>query len=53
MSLLTFDWNNIAFIGSPLATPWWAEANVMIGFIFFFCQRVIMFQSGEIVSLTD
>ncbi|KAG6916275.1 hypothetical protein DXG01_007561 [Tephrocybe rancida] len=35
-SLLTFDWNQIAFIGSPLATPWWAEANVMIGFLFFY-----------------
>lgn len=35
-SLLTFDWNQIAFTGSPLATPWWAEANVMIGFFIFF-----------------
>ncbi|KIK00651.1 hypothetical protein K443DRAFT_7500 [Laccaria amethystina LaAM-08-1] len=35
-SILTFDWNQIAFIGSPLATPWWAEANVMIGFFFFY-----------------
>ncbi|KAJ3500601.1 hypothetical protein NLJ89_g9722 [Agrocybe chaxingu] len=26
----------IAFIGSPLATPWWAEANVMIGFFVFY-----------------
>lgn len=32
LSLLTFDWNQIAFSGSPLATPWWAEVNVMIGF---------------------
>lgn len=35
-SMLTFDWNQIAFIGSPLATPWWAEANIAVGFIFFF-----------------
>jgi OPT family small oligopeptide transporter len=35
-SLLTLDWNQIAFIGSPLSTPWWAEANVMIGFFFFY-----------------
>ncbi|KAF7977555.1 hypothetical protein HWV62_3348 [Athelia sp. TMB] len=35
-SLLSFDWNQIAFIGSPLATPWWAEANIVVGFIFFF-----------------
>lgn len=35
-SILSFDWNQIAFIGSPLVTPWWAEANVMIGFFFFY-----------------
>ncbi|KAL4247172.1 oligopeptide OPT transporter family protein [Abortiporus biennis] len=36
MSLITFDWAQIAYIGSPLATPWWAEANVAVGFVFFF-----------------
>lgn len=36
MSMITFDWSQIAYIGSPLATPWWAEANVGMGFIFFF-----------------
>ncbi|KIP02879.1 hypothetical protein PHLGIDRAFT_130482 [Phlebiopsis gigantea 11061_1 CR5-6] len=36
MSLITFDWSQIAFIGSPLATPWWAEGNVVFGFVFFF-----------------
>jgi hypothetical protein len=36
MSLLTFDWTQLAFIGSPLATPWWAEANVAFGFVVFF-----------------
>ncbi|KDQ16484.1 hypothetical protein BOTBODRAFT_30813 [Botryobasidium botryosum FD-172 SS1] len=36
MSLLTFDWSQIAYIGSPLATPWWAEVNVGAGFLFFF-----------------
>ncbi|KAL0954158.1 hypothetical protein HGRIS_005294 [Hohenbuehelia grisea] len=36
MGLLTFDWAQIAYIGSPLATPWWAEANIAVGFIFFF-----------------
>ncbi|KAI0779970.1 OPT oligopeptide transporter [Fomes fomentarius] len=36
MSLITFDWAQIAYIGSPLATPWWAEANVAGGFVFFF-----------------
>ncbi|KAH9832325.1 OPT oligopeptide transporter [Rhodofomes roseus] len=36
MSLLTFDWAQISYIGSPLATPWWAEANIAVGFVFFF-----------------
>jgi OPT family small oligopeptide transporter len=36
MSLITFDWAQIAYIGSPLATPWWAEANILAGFVFFF-----------------
>ncbi|KAG8851135.1 hypothetical protein FRB96_009476 [Tulasnella sp. 330] len=36
MSLITFDWAQIAYIGSPLATPWWAEANVAGGFLVFF-----------------
>ncbi|KAH9944677.1 OPT oligopeptide transporter [Amylocystis lapponica] len=36
MSVITFDWSQITYIGSPLATPWWAQANVAIGFTFFF-----------------
>ncbi|KAE9403059.1 OPT oligopeptide transporter [Gymnopus androsaceus JB14] len=32
MSVITFDWNQITYIGSPLATPWWAEANIFGGF---------------------
>ncbi|KAJ7026138.1 small oligopeptide transporter [Mycena alexandri] len=35
-SVITFDWNQIAYIGSPLATPWWAEVNVMLSFTFFY-----------------
>lgn len=36
MSMVTFDWSQISYIGSPLATPWWAEANIATGFVFFF-----------------
>ncbi|KAJ7715718.1 small oligopeptide transporter [Mycena maculata] len=36
MSTITFDWNQIAYIAASLATPWWAEANVMISFTFFY-----------------
>lgn len=33
MSTLTFDWAQVAFIGSPLIVPWWALVNVFIGFV--------------------
>lgn len=36
MSIITFDWAQIAYVISPLSTPWWAEANVMAGFVGFF-----------------
>ncbi|EIW77497.1 OPT oligopeptide transporter [Coniophora puteana RWD-64-598 SS2] len=36
MSLITFNWAEITYIISPLSTPWWAEANVVAGFVFFF-----------------
>ncbi|CAL1708066.1 unnamed protein product [Somion occarium] len=36
MSIITFDWSQIVYIGSPLATPWWAEANIFAAFAFFF-----------------
>ncbi|KIY64278.1 OPT oligopeptide transporter [Cylindrobasidium torrendii FP15055 ss-10] len=35
MSLITFDWNQIAYVDSPLVTPWWTQANIMAGFVFF------------------
>lgn len=31
---LTFDWNQYSYNGNPIYTPWWAEANVLGGFIF-------------------
>jgi OPT family small oligopeptide transporter len=36
MSTLTFDWAQIAYNLSPLASPWWAQANVISGFVVFF-----------------
>ncbi|KDQ10091.1 hypothetical protein BOTBODRAFT_501203 [Botryobasidium botryosum FD-172 SS1] len=35
MSILTFDWAQIAFVGSPLANPWWVEVNAGVGFFVF------------------
>ncbi|KAF9477891.1 oligopeptide transporter [Pholiota conissans] len=36
MSVLTFDWTQISWIGSPLMVPWWAEVHVFLGFVLFF-----------------
>ncbi|KAJ7872143.1 small oligopeptide transporter [Mycena olivaceomarginata] len=40
MSIITFDWSQIAFAGSPLVTPWWAQVNIfggiLKGFLVFF-----------------
>lgn len=34
IGVLSLDWNTItAFLGSPLITPWWAQMNIMIGFV--------------------
>lgn len=31
MSVLTFDWTEISWIGSPLMVPWWAQCHVFGG----------------------
>lgn len=36
MSLVTFDWSQISWIGSPLMIPWWAEVHVFAGFVLFY-----------------
>lgn len=36
VSVLTFDWTEITFIGSPLMVPWWAQVHTMFGFVLFF-----------------
>ncbi|KNZ81221.1 hypothetical protein J132_02173 [Termitomyces sp. J132] len=36
MSVLTFDWTQISWIGSPLMVPWWAQVHVFLGFVLFF-----------------
>ncbi|KIJ34648.1 hypothetical protein M422DRAFT_61375 [Sphaerobolus stellatus SS14] len=36
LGILTFDWSQISFIGSPLMVPWWAQIHVMVGFVLFY-----------------
>ncbi|KAG0356025.1 hypothetical protein BGZ54_000861 [Gamsiella multidivaricata] len=34
VGVLALDWNTItAFLGSPLITPYWAQVNIMMGFV--------------------
>ncbi|KAJ6501623.1 OPT oligopeptide transporter [Mycena vitilis] len=44
MSVVTFDWAMISFIGSPLVTPWWSQANTIASvFICFWFVVPIMY----------
>lgn len=47
MSFLTFDWAQIAWVGSPLMVPWWAQLHTFVGFvIFFWIIAPAMYYSG-------
>lgn len=35
MGMITFDWTQIAWVGSPLMIPWWAEVHMFLGFVIF------------------
>ncbi|KAJ7098653.1 OPT oligopeptide transporter [Mycena belliarum] len=47
MSVLTFDWSMISFIGSPLVTPWWSEMNTIAAVIicFWFVVPIMYFKN--------
>jgi hypothetical protein len=36
MGLLTFDWSQVIYVGSPLMVPWFAQANAMFAFVLFY-----------------
>jgi OPT family small oligopeptide transporter len=40
-SILTFDWFQITYVGSPLAWPWWAQANVVASMVMFYCKSFL------------
>ena len=33
MGFITFDWSQIAYIGSPLMVPWWAQVHIFACFV--------------------
>ncbi|KAG8977355.1 hypothetical protein FRC05_001753 [Tulasnella sp. 425] len=36
MGVLTFDWAQISFMGSPMLVPWWASVQAFAGFVLFY-----------------
>ncbi|KIO30716.1 hypothetical protein M407DRAFT_68949, partial [Tulasnella calospora MUT 4182] len=36
MGVLTFDWAQMSFIGSPFLVPWWASVQAFVGFVLFY-----------------
>jgi OPT family small oligopeptide transporter len=36
MSILTFDWTVISWIGNPFMIPWWVEVHIFAGFVLFY-----------------
>ena len=49
--LLTFDWGQITFNGSPLPVPWWAAANIGLTVVFFYWFLVPVLYVSSIVPL--
>ncbi|KAF7335307.1 OPT oligopeptide transporter [Mycena sanguinolenta] len=48
MSVLTFDWSMITFIGSPLVTPWWSQMNTIssVFICFWFVVPIMYFKNA-------
>lgn len=53
LSVLTFDWSQIAWIGSPLMFPWWAEAHIFVGFVLFFWIITPLMYYTNVLSLSS
>ena len=43
MSGITFDWAQITYTGSPLVVPWFAMANIFVGFFLLYWVLVPIF----------
>jgi len=50
MGILTLDWTQITWFGSPLVTPWWAAVNIGGGFVFFYWILVPIFYYTNVGS---
>lgn len=53
MGVLTFDWSQITYFGSPLTTPWWAAVNVGVGFVLFYWILVPILYYTNVSLRTD
>ena len=36
LSVVTFDWTQITWVGNPLMVPWWAAIQTFAGFVLFY-----------------
>ncbi|OSD05888.1 OPT oligopeptide transporter [Trametes coccinea BRFM310] len=44
LGFLTFDWSMISWLGSPLVSPWWTEANLFVAFVLiYWCIAPILY----------
>ncbi|KAM0747306.1 OPT-domain-containing protein [Meredithblackwellia eburnea MCA 4105] len=48
MGILTFDWSQIAYLGSPLVVPWWAIVNISVGFalVYWFLAPILYYSNA-------
>jgi OPT family oligopeptide transporter len=54
MSVLTFDWTAISWIGSPFIIPWWAEVHIFAGFVvFYWILTPILYYTNVSVSYSS
>lgn len=53
MNIISFDWSVISGFASPLMIPWWAQANLLVGFImsFWIILPAMYYSNVSILSL--
>lgn len=50
---MTFDWAQIAYIGSPLVTPFWAALNILGGLVLVMWIAAPLMCMHPVVLTTD
>ena len=54
MGFITFDWSQIAYVGSPLMVPWWALVHMFAGFaVMYWIVLPILYYTNVSFSLSS